>query len=220
MSGLPYRAPPPAQKLDRVAASLSRADANHLLDRQDEDLPVADPPRLCCLLDRFHHVRHLLVAHDDLEFHLRQEIDDVLGPPVKLGVPLLPSEALHFAHGDALHADGGEALLHLVELEGFDDRLDLLHGCLRAPGMRVTRLCHAVVPCKDRRLHSAALAASVAGCSIDRAANALCRTARSRPPRTRTPPRPASWGRAPPTPPRRLRVARPSRPRGLPGPPA
>src|SRR5438132_771979 len=45
-----------------------------------------------------------------------------------LGVSLLPAEPFHLAHGDALHPDRGEALLHLVELERLDDRLDLLHG--------------------------------------------------------------------------------------------
>src|SRR5262249_48616204 len=103
--------------LDRVAAALAGADANHLVDREDEDLAVADARRLRCLLDRLDHVRDLLVANDDLELHLRQEVDDVLRAPVELRVALLTAESLHLTHGDALNADRGEALLHLVELE-------------------------------------------------------------------------------------------------------
>src|SRR5207237_4514313 len=60
--------------LNRVAAPLARADADHLVDRKDEDLPVTDATGLRRLLDRPDHVRDLLVADDDLELHLRQKI--------------------------------------------------------------------------------------------------------------------------------------------------
>jgi len=36
-------------------------------------------------------------------------------------VALLPSEALDFGDGDALHADGGKGLAHLVKLERLDN---------------------------------------------------------------------------------------------------
>src|SRR5581483_1554593 len=137
-------APGAVRGSDRVAASFARADADDLVDRENEDLAVADAARLGRLLDLLHHVRDLLVAHDDLELHLRQEVDDVLGAAIELGVSLLTPEPLHLAHRDALHADTREILLHLVELERFDDRLDLLHGSLRelscaAAGPRFTR---------------------------------------------------------------------------------
>src|SRR5689334_21065671 len=83
---------------DCGASALAGSDPDDLLDRQDEDLAVADPSGLCSLLDRFDYFRDLLVAHDDLELHLRQEIDDVLGAPVELGVALLAAEALHLRH--------------------------------------------------------------------------------------------------------------------------
>jgi hypothetical protein len=46
---------------------------------------------------------------------------------------LLPAEALGLGHGDAGHADLVQRLLHLIELEGFDDRLDLLHDAAPLP---------------------------------------------------------------------------------------
>jgi hypothetical protein len=49
-----------------------------------------------------------------------------------LGVPLLPSEPAHLHHRHADHADLGERLFDVIELERLDDRLDLLHACLRA----------------------------------------------------------------------------------------
>ena len=69
---------------------------------------------------------HLVLDHQ-FELNLGQEIDHVLGAAVELGVALLPSEALGLEHGDALEADLVQGVLHLVELEGLDDRFDLLH---------------------------------------------------------------------------------------------
>ncbi len=60
-------------------------------------------------------------------FTFGQEVHDVLGAAIKLGVALLPAEALGLEHGDALQADLVEGVLHLIELEGLDDRFDLLH---------------------------------------------------------------------------------------------
>src|SRR5581483_558304 len=120
--------------LDRVSAALAGPDADDFVDRQHEDLPVADASRLGRFLDRLDHVRDLLVAHDDLELHFGEEIHDVFRATVELGVALLPPESLHLAHGDALHTDRGEALLYLIELEGLDDRFDLFHESLPSCG--------------------------------------------------------------------------------------
>jgi hypothetical protein len=40
---------------------------------------------------------------------------------------LLPAEAFRLGHGEALDPDLVQRLLHLVELEGLDDRFDLFH---------------------------------------------------------------------------------------------
>jgi hypothetical protein len=53
-------------------------------------------------------------------------------------VTLLAPEALDLDDGEALHADLLKRLLHLVELEGLDDGLDLLHGAA-TPEVFVTR---------------------------------------------------------------------------------
>src|SRR5262249_34824181 len=54
--------------------------------------------------------------------------DDVFRPAVKLGVPLLPTEALGFRDGDALKPHLLQRFLHLVEFERLDDGLDLFHS--------------------------------------------------------------------------------------------
>ena len=83
----------------------------------------------------------ILVGDDDLDLHLGQKVDDIFGAAIKLGVALLAAEALRLEDGDALDARLLQRLLHLVELERLDDRLDLLHfgetprprGCRRSP---------------------------------------------------------------------------------------
>src|SRR5579883_367453 len=113
---------------DRVFALLAGADADGLVDRADEDLAVADAAGMGGVLDRLDRALHQRVLHHHLDLHLGQEIDDVFGPAIELGMAFLPAEAFGLGHGDALNADLVERLLHLVELEGLDDRFDLLHG--------------------------------------------------------------------------------------------
>ena len=60
-------------------------------------------------------------------FDLRDEVDHVGGAAVDLLLAAGAAEALHLGDGHAVHADLGERFLHLVELEGLDDGLDLLH---------------------------------------------------------------------------------------------
>src|SRR6476659_766748 len=116
--------------LDRVTSPFSRTDADDVLDRENEDLPVADAARLGGTLDGVHDLRNLLVADDDVELYLGEKINHVLRAAVELRVPLLAAEPFHFADGDALDADRAERFFDLVELEGLDARLDLLHGTL------------------------------------------------------------------------------------------
>src|SRR3546814_9931809 len=121
--------------LDGGRAALAGADADGLLDRADEDLAVADAPGMGGLLDGLHRALDQVVPQDDLDLHLGQEIDDVLGAAVELGVAFLAAEALGLGHRDALDADLVQGFLHLVQLERLDDRFDLLH---RVYGPRIS----------------------------------------------------------------------------------
>ena len=88
------------------------------------------------LLDRLAGAFDHRIFHHHFDFDLGQEIDDVFGPAIQFGMALLPAEALGLGHGDALDADLVKRLLHLVELEGLDDRLDLLHRLHSLCGQR------------------------------------------------------------------------------------
>src|SRR3546814_695005 len=87
------------------------------------------------LLDGLHRALDQVVLQDDLDLHLGQEIDDVLGAAVERGVAFLAAEALGLGHRDALDADLVQGFLHLVQLERLDDRFDLLH---RVYGPRIS----------------------------------------------------------------------------------
>src|SRR6185436_12442485 len=71
------------------------ANADHVVDRRDEDLAVADTTRARRLRDDLRRARGLRVVEEHFDLDLRQEVDDVLRPSVELRVPLLPPEPLH-----------------------------------------------------------------------------------------------------------------------------
>src|SRR3712207_3726445 len=117
---------------DRVRAGLAGADADRFLDARYKNLAIADAAGLGRLADRLDGAVVAVVREHDLELHLGQEVDHVLGAAVELGVALLAPEALGLDHGDALQPHLLQRLLHLVELERLDDGFDLLH-CTPAP---------------------------------------------------------------------------------------
>src|ERR1039457_3113953 len=117
--------------LHRVLVDLAGADADGVLDRGDEDLAVADLAGLGSLDDGIDAAVGVAILDDNLDFHLGQEIDDVLGAAIQLGMTLLPAKALYFRDGEAGDTDLGERLAHLLELERLDDGGDLLHGRLQ-----------------------------------------------------------------------------------------
>ena len=76
----------------------------------------------------FHHAIGQTVLDDHLQLHLGQEIDDIFGAAIQLGMALLPAEALRLGDGDAADADFVQRLLHLIQLERLDDRFDFFHA--------------------------------------------------------------------------------------------
>src|SRR5829696_2368151 len=115
-----------AEKSNGVGAALAGADAQRLLDGRDEDLAVADPAGLGGVSDRLDDALGETVLDHHLELHLGEEVDDIFGAAIELGMALLAPEPLRLGDGDSRHADLVQRLLHLVELERLDDRFDLL----------------------------------------------------------------------------------------------
>ena len=67
------------------------------------------------------------VGHDDFNFDLGKEIDGVLAAAVNLGMAFLTAKAFHFGDGHAFDAEVVQGILHLIELEGFNDGLNFFH---------------------------------------------------------------------------------------------
>src|SRR3984957_7759425 len=121
MAGRPRQ---PETPLDRVGAGLPGADADGFLDLRYKYLAIPDPARLRRTADRFDRRAQIFVRNNDFDLHLGQKVDDVLGPPIKLGMPLLPAEAFCLEDGDSLDSGLLQRLLHLVEFEWLDDPLE------------------------------------------------------------------------------------------------
>ena len=115
---------------DGVVAGFLGADADGLLDGKDEDLAVSDLAGLCLGHDGVRDPVGEVIAHDDFQPDLWQEVDRVFTSPIHLGMTLLAAEALDLGYGHALDADFHQALLHFLELEGFNDSYDEFHGSI------------------------------------------------------------------------------------------
>ena len=131
---------PVSEALDRVLPTFARANPDHLFNRGDEDLAVADAAGAGGVDDRFHGAFHDGIFADDFDLYLRQEVDDVLGAAVKLGMAFLAAETLGFHDGDALQSNLVEGFLDLIEFERLDDGFDFLH----AHQARFSRASHLV----------------------------------------------------------------------------
>src|SRR3546814_6355211 len=97
----------------RVRTGFTGTDTINLLEIKDENLAIADLAGSGRLLDRFDDLIQHVILDGNFELDLGQEIDDILGTAVELGVTFLTSKTLHFGNRDPLHANGGESLTHL-----------------------------------------------------------------------------------------------------------
>src|SRR5262249_46491587 len=110
-----------------VRPVLGCADSDGFGDCRHQDLAVIDPPGMSRLLDRVDRAINERILHDDFDLYLREEVDDVFGPAIEFGVAFLAAKTLGLGDGDSLDPDFVKRLLHLIELEGLDDRFDFLH---------------------------------------------------------------------------------------------
>src|SRR5476651_1223061 len=108
-------------------AALASTNSYRVLDTRHKDLAVADSAGVSRGADGLDGLFDHLVLDDQLDLHLGQEIHDIFGAAVKLGMAFLAAKAFGLEHGDALEADLVERVLHFIQLEGLDDRFDLLH---------------------------------------------------------------------------------------------
>ena len=124
-------------ELDGRFPAFVRADAHHFLQREHEDLAVANLAGLGGLHDRIDGLARGFIRHGDLDLYLREEIHGVFAATVDFGVTFLAAKSFHFRDGHALDTGGGECFLHFLELEGLDDGDDEFHASAMVEGLTV-----------------------------------------------------------------------------------
>src|SRR4029079_2060600 len=97
---------------DRVRPAVAGADSDGLLDVGDENLAVADAAGARGILDRLDGIVGERILDHHLDVHLGQEVDDIFGAAIELGVAFLAPEALDLADGDAADPDVVKRVLH------------------------------------------------------------------------------------------------------------
>lgn len=117
----------PVRGSDGVVAGLAGADADRLLDRQDEDLAVADLFGARGRNNGIDGGLDQIIGQYHFDFHLGQEIHHIFRAAVQFGMALLPSEPLDLGDRKALDADFLKGLFHIVQFERLDDGFDFLH---------------------------------------------------------------------------------------------
>jgi hypothetical protein len=113
---------------DGVSSAVPGSNADRLLNVHDEDLAVPDAPRAGRIFNGLDHIVDEAVFDHDLDLHLGQKVDHIFSAPIEFGVPFLTSEPLDLADRDSRDPDVVKRILHVVELERLDDRLNFLHA--------------------------------------------------------------------------------------------
>src|ERR1044071_5437973 len=93
------------RRSDCVQTGFPRSNPDCFFDIRDEDFSVTDAPGLGGATDRLDGFFNHLVTQHNLDLHLGEKIDDVLGSAIKLGMSLLAAEAFGLGHRDALQAN-------------------------------------------------------------------------------------------------------------------
>nr|GFB21052.1 hypothetical protein [Tanacetum cinerariifolium] len=112
------------QARDCVGIGFAGTDADGLFQIDHEDLAVTDLAGVGRFGYRFDNAVQILVVDRNIDLHLGEEVDYIFRTAVELGVALLTSEAFDFSNRDALHADFGQRLAYVVQLERLDDGSD------------------------------------------------------------------------------------------------
>src|SRR5262249_21718470 len=109
---------------DSGFVSFAGTYAHRLLNRDNEDLAVANVASPSRRHDRVDGLVDYFGRHDDLDLEFREEGHSVFSAPIEFRMAPLPAVAFYFGHGHALQAKLGKSFTHLIHLEWLDDRHD------------------------------------------------------------------------------------------------
>src|SRR3954452_21104146 len=113
---------------------LAGADANRMVEVDDEDFAVADLAGFGGSGDGVDGFLDLLGGDGDFDLDLGQEAHRVFGAAVDFRMAFLPAISLDFRDREAVNADSGQGVPDFFELEWLDDRHNDFHGSLSPLG--------------------------------------------------------------------------------------
>ena len=105
------------------------ADANHAFDRIDKDHAITWFARMRRGSDGFYSPINVMVAENDIELYLGQQINLVVTCTSRQRDATLAAMAADLVHIHAHDADLAQSVLDIVELLFTNDCLDLLGDC-------------------------------------------------------------------------------------------
>src|SRR6201999_2249207 len=115
-------------KSEGCGIGLAGADANRMVEVDDEDFAVADLSGLGRRGDRIDGLVDLLGRNRDLDLDLGQEAHRVFGAAIDFRVAFLSAVPFDFRHRETMNANGGQGVTDFLKLEWLDDRHNNFHG--------------------------------------------------------------------------------------------
>ena len=117
----------PTFRLQCRYVCFASSDTNGRGDIGDENLTVADLPRLGGSHDGTDDQVEFLGFADHFEFHFRNEVDRILGTTVYFRVTFLATESAHFANRHPQDALFGQCVFNIFQLESSDYCFNFFH---------------------------------------------------------------------------------------------
>src|SRR5581483_4001431 len=108
--------------------ALAGADSHGVFEAEDENLAVADLAGLGRGGNRVDDLVDLIRSDGDFDLELRQEAHRVFSAAVYFRVALLTSVSFDLGDGHPVHANSGQSIADIVELEWLDNGHDNFHG--------------------------------------------------------------------------------------------
>src|ERR1700752_3724931 len=98
-----------------------------MVEVDDEDLAVADLAGLGGRGDGVDGLVDLVGIDGNFDLDLGQEAHGVFGATIDFRMTFLPAISLDFGHRESMHANGGQGITDLFELEWLNDRHNNFH---------------------------------------------------------------------------------------------
>ena len=90
--------------LNSILTPLTRTNTDSLFNISDKDFSITDSSRLRSFYYAINDIFYLSVGDNNFHFNFREEINDIFGTAVELGVALLTTKSFDFGNRDSLYS--------------------------------------------------------------------------------------------------------------------